>query len=174
MIRLIESNNDAFVVRDAGNQRGLGLFARVPLPAGTVLFKEYPIVAMQHLNNHAAGVRVCERCFRFLGPIEEQIRSLLISADRSTASLPTSMPPLPCSIAMPLPIACPGGCALRFCSNECASSNFAEQHHLLCRGIAYQGASSSGLPLQELPDMMEGMEAYPSPIATSIESASDL
>ncbi|KAL1518799.1 hypothetical protein AB1Y20_003079 [Prymnesium parvum] len=139
----VEVTEGAFEVRHAGGQRGLGVFSRAALPAGTVLFKEHPIVAMQHLNNRAQGVVVCDRCFRFLGPIEEQIRSLLVSADRSCASLPPSLPQLASSAALPLPVPCPGGCALRFCSEQCAADNFAEQHRLLCHGAASGAASSS-------------------------------
>eukprot|EP00327_Prymnesium_parvum_P004077 CAMPEP_0182832930 /NCGR_PEP_ID=MMETSP0006_2-20121128/19995_1 /TAXON_ID=97485 /ORGANISM="Prymnesium parvum, Strain Texoma1" /LENGTH=138 /DNA_ID=CAMNT_0024960845 /DNA_START=213 /DNA_END=627 /DNA_ORIENTATION=+ len=49
----VEVTEGAFEVRHAGGQRGLGVFSRAALPAGTVLFKEHPIVAMQHLNTTA-------------------------------------------------------------------------------------------------------------------------
>ena len=159
---LLEATPGTFEVRDAGGQRGLGVFALTAMPAGTVLFKEYPLVAMQHLNNRAAGVRVCERCFRFLGPIEDQIRSLLIGADRSCSALPTTLPPLPASAAMPLPVPCPGGCTLRFCSAECASINFAKHHRLLCHGCS-KGSSSTSLasPATEIHEMIDDMQISP-------------
>ena len=156
--RVFEAAHDAFEVRDAGGQRGLGVFARTALPAGTVLFKEYPVVGMQHLNNRATGVTVCERCFRFLGPIEDQIGRILVGADRSCTSIPAALPSMPSSAAMPAPVRCPGGCSLLFCSTECASANFAEQHRLLCRGCTPTGAGSSGASSSGAASSSAGLE----------------
>lgn len=125
--------HDALEVRSISADVGDGLFATRPLAAGTTIFKEYPLVAMQHRANRAAGARVCDRCFRFFGPIDEQIRSVLHGKCVPCAQLPP-MPPVPGAPALPPVVGCPGGCSLRFCSVHCSQANFAEHHQLLCPG----------------------------------------
>ena len=113
---------------------GYGLFSESALPAGTRLFEEYPLIAMQHAANKKAGVRVCERCFRFLGPLESQMRALL-SACSSSVVVPERLPCLGDEQSvetLPVPVPCPGGCDLQFCSEECASANFRQHHRLMC------------------------------------------
>ena len=159
-------NSSAFEVRET-TSRGRGVFALTPLPASTVLFKESPLVAIQHRSNRTAGVQVCEHCFRFLGPLEEQIRSLLAGAGRPSATVPSYLPPVVGIPMMPSPVHCPGGCSLRFCSAECASANFEEQHQLLCHGSRHapgQPGASSGSVTDEdggLQDMMIDMQISP-------------
>ena len=130
--------HDALAVREVSKAVGSGLFATRPLPAGTKLFEEYPIIAMQHDANRAAGAAVCERCFRFLGPLESQFEALLRGKGASLETLPAKLPaegPLAALVSgLPSPVGCPGGCGLRFCSAQCAQANFDEHHCLLCRG----------------------------------------
>ena len=64
-------------VRFIDAERGYGVFATAAMPAGTTLFKEQSLVAIQHKANRAAGPALCERCFRFLGPLEDQMRASL-------------------------------------------------------------------------------------------------
>lgn len=115
--------------------RGKGVIATRALPAGTCLFTEYPLIAMQHGANVRAGVQVCERCFCFLGPLEAQIDALLQGRDAGVRS-PSPLPAVSDVQQLPTPVSCPGGCGLRFCSAACAASNFGEHHRLLCAGAA--------------------------------------
>jgi hypothetical protein len=134
--------SNAIEVKETGNQRGRGVFARDPLPASALLFKESPLIAIQHQKNRAAGARVCERCFRFLGPLEDQIRSILVATGRSCAVVPSALPSVEGATELPAPVRCPGGCGLLFCSVGCAQANFAEQHQLLCPGPAQPSCAS--------------------------------
>jgi len=126
--------------------RGNGVVATRGLAAGTCLFTEYPLIAMQHGDNVKAGVSVCERCFRFLGPLESQMNSLLC-VRVSPARAPEKLPVVSGMHELPAPVSCPGRCNLRFCSEECATQNFAEHHRLLCPGAAGSGSSSVAVPL---------------------------
>ena len=119
--------------------RGCGLVANRAMPAGTCLFTEFPLVAMQHGENARSGVIVCEHCFRFLGPLDAQINALLCGR-RATARAPEQLPIVPGTDQLPVAVCCPGGCNLRFCSQACANQNFASHHRLLCPG----GASHCG------------------------------
>jgi hypothetical protein len=58
--------------------------------------------------------------------------------------LPEQLPIIPGTAALPTPVPCPGGCELRFCSEACATQNFAQQHRLLCPCIGRRGASTQG------------------------------
>ncbi len=143
--------HDGLVIRNHGDERGNGVFATRPLPEGTLIFSEYPILGMQLGTNREAGVAVCERCFRFTGPLEAQFEGLLRGLGAPLDLLPPQLPavgPLEEIVrSLPAPVPCPGGCALRFCSAACAGANFAEHHRLLCCGPAAGsggGESSSG------------------------------
>lgn len=116
--------------------RGRGIVATRALPAGTCLFTEFPLVAMQHGANARAGVSVCECCFRFIGPLEMQVKGLLFSRGRSGDCAFERLPAVPGMYELPLPVSCPGGCQLRFCSEACATQTYMEQHRLLCPGRA--------------------------------------
>lgn len=113
--------------------RGRGVVATRTLPAGTTLFTEYPLVAMQHGTNARAGVRVCEHCFRFLGPLEAQMNSLLLLRGGPTMPI-GSLPAVPGMYELPQAVPCPGGCDLFFCSDACAAANLSSHHRLLCPG----------------------------------------
>ncbi|EOD27861.1 hypothetical protein EMIHUDRAFT_100213 [Emiliania huxleyi CCMP1516] len=71
--------SEGIEVRSAGAGRGEGLFATRPLPRGTVLFRERPLVAMAEPGR--ARVETCERCCAFLGPLERQLCALLPRTD---------------------------------------------------------------------------------------------
>ena len=116
--------------------RGRGIVATRALPAGTCLFTEFPLVAMQHGANARAGVSVCECCFRFIGPLEMQVKGLLFSRGRSGDGAFERLPAVPGMYELPLPVGCPGGCQLRFCSEACAAQTYKEHHRLLCPGGA--------------------------------------
>jgi hypothetical protein len=127
--------SDSYRVALVDEATGYGLFATQALPKGTKLFEEYPMIGMQHGANKAEGVAACERCFRFLGPLEAQISGLLVgrNVDQSClACVPTKLPHVEGMPILCVPCSCPGGCDLRFCSEACAQANFEEQHKLLC------------------------------------------
>ena len=60
---------------------GRGVVATRNLEPGEVLFKEYPLIAMQHGSSRAAGCLNCARCFRFVGSLETQVCALLAGSD---------------------------------------------------------------------------------------------
>ena len=139
------SNADGYEIRFIDETVGYGVFATKALPAGTRLFEEYPLVAMQHAKNKKDGVITCDRCFRFLGPLEAQIGALLRANNKSLAALPAQLPTVDGVAALPQPVACPGGSDLRFCSDECAQANYADHHRLFCGPCA---PSRPSLPLR--------------------------
>ena len=115
-----------------GEARGYGVVAARALAEGERLFEEYPLIAMQHEANRAAGVQVCERCFAFLGPLEAQVGGLLRARGVALDVLPDKLPAVDGLPPLPTPVPCPGGCSLRFCSEACARATFGEHHRLLC------------------------------------------
>lgn len=124
-------------VRAAG-AAGMGVFAREDLAAGTRLFVEYPLIALQHQANRAAGPVLCDRCFRFVGPLEAQIDNLLRARAPAHDASTVATPPLPRlhgMRALAQPVACAGGCAaVVYCSEECAQAQWEHHHKLLCSG----------------------------------------
>eukprot|EP00962_Isochrysis_galbana_P041163 scaffold15028_cov100-Isochrysis_galbana.AAC.6 len=127
---------DGVEIRHVEGERGYGLFSTRPLPEGTVLFREYPLVCMQEEGR--ARCVVCERCCRFLGPLEMQLRALL-----RTEQLPTpdgTIPRVDDLRRLPLPEPCLGGCSLVFCSEACARAEYTQGHSLLCPGPSGGGA----------------------------------
>ena len=146
-------------VRFIDGDRGHGIFATRPLAAGTLLFKERPLVAMQEAKNRWAGCVVCERCFAFLGPLEDQVRSLLHGAKKSAAALPDVLPAIPGWPTLPLPVVCPGGCGLRFCSSACARAEYEQGHRLLCSGSQTDTTgSTSKRKLRDVPEVETMLE----------------
>ena len=133
-----------YIVRYIDETRGNGIFATRALEAGTRLFEEYPLLAMQHGANWRAGVSVCERCFRFLGPLESQVSGLLKGCGAVPYALPERLPPVEGGPELPTAVGCPGGCELRFCSDACAAANFADHHRLLCPSAASSGCGDCG------------------------------
>lgn len=110
--------------------RGLGLFAKGAIRKGTVLFRELPLVCMQEASR--TPCLVCERCCRFVGPLEAQIRALL----RAQYPVDGSLPHVDGMRQLPLPEPCLGGCTMLFCSEACARAEYAQGHSLLCPGPA--------------------------------------
>ena len=149
-VRAAAEASETFRV-DSDAYGGFGVFARRALPSGTVLFTEYPLIAIQHKTNRSAGItHVCEGCFRFLGPLERQVGELLcVCSSTYSQLLPDRLPDVS-SPAMPAPVPCPGGCNLKFCSTACAEANFNRQHRLLCPFVRAQAASDvdGGLTLK--------------------------
>ena len=140
-------------VRSTGAGRGRGVFATHAMPAGTVIFREHSLVGLQHKCNRAAGPVVCERCFRFLGPLEAQMRSLLrgTGGPAAEAQCPAQLPRVDGMRHLPAPVLC--GCGLRYCSAACRDASYAEYHKLLCPAAAAMaaagGASSDAMQVDE-------------------------
>ena len=140
-------------VRSTGAGRGRGVFATHAMPAGTVIFREHSLVGLQHKTNRAAGLVVCERCFRFLGPLEAQMRSLLrgTGGPAAEALCPAQLPRVDGMRHLPAPVLC--GCGLHYCSAACRDASYAEYHKLLCPAAAAMaaagGASSDAMLVDE-------------------------
>ena len=126
-------------VRDAGGGKGKGAFAVRAVRAGEPLFRERPLVAMQHLRNRRQ-LNVCQHCFAFVGPLEAQVERLLRHrhgevgegvAARLAAGLPLAE-----GFRRPGPVGCRGGCDAAYCSAGCADRAWEEHHCLLCPGAA--------------------------------------
>ena len=139
-------------VRFIDEHRGNGVFATAAMPAGTVLFKEHSLVGLQHKTNKEAGPVVCERCFRFLGPLEMQMKELLRGVGGAAAArrVPAQLPRVDGMRHLPTPVLSPDG--LRFCSEACRDATMAEYHRVICQPVAAppadamqvdQGASSA-------------------------------
>ena len=140
-------------VRSTGAGRGRGVFATHAMPAGTVIFREHSLVGLQHKCNRDEGPVVCERCFRFLGPLEAQMRSLLrgTGGPAAEAQCPAQLPRVDGMRHLPAPVLC--GCGLRYCSAACRDASYAEYHKLLCPAAAATaaagGASSDAMQVDE-------------------------
>ena len=115
---------------------GRGVVATRKLEPGEVLFKEYPLIAMQHGSSRAAGCLNCARCFRFVGSLETQVCALLAGAGGPAPAEPFSLPAVPGWQPSPAAVPCPGGCgAVVYCSAQCAQGAMDSQHSLLCAGL---------------------------------------
>ena len=137
-------SSDLFEIKHVNEATGYGVFATGVLTKGTRLFEEYPLLGVQHGSNRAAGVVVCERCFRFLGPLEAQMVGLLRSRGETNVVVPESLPAAAGQPTLPSPCKCPGGCELQFCCEACATAEFNDHHRLLCPGLraaAHEAAS---------------------------------
>ena len=140
-------------VRSTGAGRGRGVFATHAMPAGTVIFREHSLVGLQHKCNRDEGPVVCERCFRFLGPLEAQMRSLLrgTGGPAAEAQCPAQLPRVDGMRHLPAPVLC--GCGLRYCSAACRDASYAEYHKLLCPAAAAMatpdGASSDAMQVDD-------------------------
>ena len=118
-----------------------------------VIFREHSLVGLQHKCNRDEGPVVCERCFRFLGPLEAQMRSLLrgTGGPAAEAQCPAQLPRVDGMRHLPAPVLC--GCGLRYCSAACRDASYAEYHKLLCPAAAATaaagGASSDAMQVDE-------------------------
>ena len=65
-------------VRSAGPGKGLGMFANIDIPNGTVLFRETPLVHSKSRRRRAleANQLVCMNCNRYLAGVDVQLRLL--------------------------------------------------------------------------------------------------
>ena len=153
-------------VRYIGAERGHGVFATHAMPAGTVIFREHSLVGLQHKTNRAAGPIVCERCFRFLGPLETQMRGLLrgIGNGAADAQCPAQLPRVDGERHLPAPVLC--GCGLRYCSEACRDASYAEYHKLLCPAAAAMAAGGGGASS----DAMQVDEGPTQPAAEAIQA----
>eukprot|EP00667_Euglena_gracilis_P015150 EG_transcript_15745 len=115
------------------DRKGRALFAAKSIPKGTVIFEEFPLVAMQTLPNrrHCA---VCSHCLRFVGSLEAQLELLAqrqtlqsFCNEKVTWQLPDSS-----SESDQYRVArCAWGCGEIYCSEACRAE--AEPvHQLLC------------------------------------------
>eukprot|EP00798_Chlamydomonas_sp_ICE-L_P030341 gene30341-35341_t len=76
---LLEGAADGIEVKlDAGPNRGKGIFTTRNFSRGDTLFKERPLVGIQHASSKEDSL-VCAHCFKFIGSVEQQIaRKLLL------------------------------------------------------------------------------------------------
>ena len=152
----VTSDPSAYTIRNIDAVRGDGVFAARALPAGTLLFTEYPLIAMQHAANKKKGVSCCERCFRFLGPLESQVCGLLRgrkATQSEMATLPEKLPHVDGAPVLRMPVGCAGGCGLQYCSKACADADFAAYHKLLCPARVQRAADDKGANKRVRPDV---------------------
>ena len=127
-------------VRFIDAERGHGVFATAAMPAGTTIFREQNLVAIQHKTNKAAGPVLCERCFRFLGPLEDQIRASLRANGKPEGVVPAQLPRVEGMRPMPAPVWCGG---LQYCSEACRASAFSEGHQFICPAVPPPAATAA-------------------------------
>lgn len=132
-------------VRFIDAERGHGVFATAAMPAGTTIFKEQNLVAIQHKSNKAAGPVLCERCFRFLGPLEDQMRALLRASGKPDSVVPAQLPQVEGMRPMPSPVWCGG---LQYCSEACRAAAFSEGHQLICPTVPPAAAAAGDDAMQ--------------------------
>lgn len=112
-------------VKFIDHTRGRGLFACQDLSEGDIVFRDSPLISLQHTFNRAnvACTRACGHCLRFLGSIEEQIEH-----HQATLGLSTTIPQYESAVP------CSGNCGELYCSQECRDYAFAYGHKWLCVG----------------------------------------
>ena len=107
---------------------GRGLYATKAIPAGTALYRERPLVAMQTLANRA-DVLVCAACFGPLpAPTETHLGVLVegVCSPREVASSPRAFG---C-------VGCQANCGELFCSQACHDRAWnVYGHGRLCTGL---------------------------------------
>ncbi|KAJ4457603.1 putative histone-lysine N-methyltransferase ATXR2 [Paratrimastix pyriformis] len=103
---------------------GRGLFARARINEGDVLFRERPILCLQHRAS-ASRTRCCTHCLRYTGSLEEQMRAAV-----GPDSPATRLGHPECAISGSAPIECPS-CSAVFCCPACRDEAQA-YHALLC------------------------------------------
>ncbi|XP_058451730.1 histone-lysine N-trimethyltransferase SMYD5 [Malaya genurostris] len=119
----------AVEIRDTSS-KGRGMFAVVPIKAGTVLFEESPLVSCQFSWNRAYGYLACEYCLR---PLETAATNVKRLTNDFTINLPY---PEYCSVQSQYSkhTKCPD-CMEIFCSVECLQNALHLYHRVLCLGI---------------------------------------
>uniref|UniRef100_A0A7S3VR10 SET domain-containing protein n=1 Tax=Dunaliella tertiolecta TaxID=3047 RepID=A0A7S3VR10_DUNTE len=79
-------SNDNVRVQDAGSGKGKGIFASKEFSEGDVIFRECPLVAMQH-NESSKETTVCAHSHVFVGSVEQLIAKSLVNVIESAAAL---------------------------------------------------------------------------------------
>eukprot|EP00123_Amoebidium_parasiticum_P015120 comp22796_c1_seq1/m.35727 comp22796_c1_seq1/g.35727 ORF comp22796_c1_seq1/g.35727 comp22796_c1_seq1/m.35727 type:complete len:416 (-) comp22796_c1_seq1:115-1362(-) len=112
-----------------GEGRGKGVVSTREISEGEVVFKEKPLVAIQHVANRSKAI-VCDQCFRFIGTLQLQVDNLLGEGH-------VQLPPLdginPQESFCPI-YQCANGCGALYCSELCRNLSYDNHHRLLCPG----------------------------------------
>ncbi len=70
---------------DSGDGKGKGLFATRNFAEGEVVFKEHPLVGIQHSANRR-NAHVCSHCFRFTGSLEAAVTAQIQEGEGNCCS----------------------------------------------------------------------------------------
>lgn len=111
-------------IRNAGIDKGVGIFACKNFEEDDVIFEEEPIVAAQFYWNEKYGYLSCHHCLRPLETTDENIKRLTNNEN----------------IVVPYPNLCPTektqhvycDCGVGFCSASCKELSWEQYHQYLC------------------------------------------
>ncbi|XP_058821496.1 histone-lysine N-trimethyltransferase SMYD5 [Topomyia yanbarensis] len=139
-------------VQDTGF-KGRGLFAVVPIKAGTVLFEESPLVSCQFSWNSSYGYLACEYCLRPLETAESNVRRL---TNDYTINLPY---PECCTVQEQLSshTKCTD-CMEMYCGAECLQNALQLYHRVLCLGA---NRSDTNHPINALVEFWKNIHFPP-------------
>ncbi|KAL6079456.1 hypothetical protein QOT17_001078 [Balamuthia mandrillaris] len=136
---VIQSGSDRFSVAETlavkweSKEKGKGLYALRKIPAGSIIFKEKPLIALQDTPNKAQ-VEACAYCLRFVGSLEGQLA--LITAETSRPYSPEQALPfqercMGSKEPLPSSLPCSEGGVERYCSVSCRERALASHQKLL-------------------------------------------
>lgn len=125
-------------------RKGKGLFTRSSIPPDATIFKEKPLVSIQHVENRSFAWN-CPNCLRFLGSIKNQAErlSLIVSQmleeegqEILLQQFKQTFKPNSIKVAHEIEvIPCSQGCGEFYCSQQCRSEAWERNHRFLCVGL---------------------------------------
>ena len=119
---------------------GFGVFATQAIPAGSVIFREQPLLRLQSLPNRR-DTWVCGNCFRFLGSVEMQLRVLCRLEHRTDCTARKLTDDDGADLSGMIP--CGFGCGELYCSEKCQADHWSDRHSVLCTGLIPEHEAAS-------------------------------
>lgn len=128
--------SDVAEVKLVSEAVGFGVFARGSSPCGSVLYKDRPLVSMQHTANRRF-IKACQNCHKPLGSIRDQMATIF-NEDRFCHVNLTLLPDAGNAFSNCV-------CGEVYCSPQCGAEAHERHHYCLC----VVGAGASGEAVSE-------------------------
>ena len=124
---------DYITIKQVSKSVGVGAFSRFPSHSGQVIYKDLPLVSIQHTANRRF-IRACQHCHSPIGSVKEQFE-LIFNEDRYNHIDLTGLPVFDSSI-----YSC--ACGESYCSTSCASEAYKRHHYCLCVNASGEHSSA--------------------------------
>jgi hypothetical protein len=116
---------DSVEVKKVSDSVGFGVFSRLSARSGDKLFRDLPLVSIQHTANRRF-VKACQHCHKPLGSTRDQLATIF-SEERFYG---VDLTPVPENQQANNSVFCE--CGEVYCSPECGAAAFKKHHYSLC------------------------------------------